>query len=276
MELYISDLDGTLLNSKQELSKKTIEIINNLIETKGLNFTVATARSLTSAWQIIKPLILKYPILFHNGVFIYDPVLKKNIKENFIENFDCRKLIQIIEKNNLQPIVFTTDLKYGDKVYYKGIYNLGEKDYIQRRLDQNDDRFTQIDNYNDILYQKIITINIINNRANIEEIHYLLKSNYNLYYHLTQDIYSNYYWLEISNINANKKDGVKFIKSYLNVSRLISFGDNLNDLPMFEESDEKYTVSNAKDELKNYSTKIIESNDNNGVAEFLKNKFLIN
>ena len=42
--LYVSDLDGTLLNSDVKISKNSKNIINNLID-KGMNFTVATARS---------------------------------------------------------------------------------------------------------------------------------------------------------------------------------------------------------------------------------------
>ena len=46
--LYVSDLDGTLLNSDVKISENSKNIINSLIE-KGMNFTVATARSLVSA-----------------------------------------------------------------------------------------------------------------------------------------------------------------------------------------------------------------------------------
>ena len=46
--LYVSDLDGTLLNSDVKISENSKNIINTLID-KGMNFTVATARSLVSA-----------------------------------------------------------------------------------------------------------------------------------------------------------------------------------------------------------------------------------
>ena len=52
-------------------------------------------------------------------------------------------------------------------------------------------------------------------------------------------------------------------------TRVISFGDAINDLPMFEISDECYAVENAVDELKAAATGIIESNENDGVAKWL-------
>ena len=47
------------------------------------------------------------------------------------------------------------------------------------------------------------------------------------------------------------------------------FGDGINDLEMFEVADECYAMSNAEPELKAAATKIIESNDNDGVARWL-------
>ncbi|UCD10596.1 MAG: HAD hydrolase family protein, partial [Nitrospinaceae bacterium] len=42
--LYISDLDGTLLQSNSRLPRKSIKRLNRMIDA-GLNFTIATARN---------------------------------------------------------------------------------------------------------------------------------------------------------------------------------------------------------------------------------------
>ena len=51
--------------------------------------------------------------------------------------------------------------------------------------------------------------------------------------------------------------------------KLVCFGDNLNDLSMFEGADECYAVSNAHESVKQIATGIIDSNNNDGVARFL-------
>jgi hydroxymethylpyrimidine pyrophosphatase-like HAD family hydrolase len=56
----------------------------------------------------------------------------------------------------------------------------------------------------------------------------------------------------------------------LGCTRVVSFGDAINDIPMFEISDECYAVANAVPELKKIATAIIDSNDDDGVAVFLK------
>ena len=67
--LFVSDLDGTLLNSKQTLSDNTKQTVNDLIS-KGISFTFATARSLTTAKEVTKGLDWKLPVIVYNGAFI--------------------------------------------------------------------------------------------------------------------------------------------------------------------------------------------------------------
>ena len=43
-QLFVTDLDGTLLNSEQKLSDYTVETLNRLID-KGLPITFSTSRS---------------------------------------------------------------------------------------------------------------------------------------------------------------------------------------------------------------------------------------
>ena len=152
------------------------------------------------------------------------------------------------------------------------IYNYGEKDYIQKRLDQNDRRFTKYDENFEFRNLRIFQINIIEKKEVIEPIYNGLKRYDNIFPNLSHDIYSGYYWMEISNKHGNKKESVKFLKSHLNADKVVAFGDNLNDIPMFDVSDEKIAVSNAMDALKKLSTEIIGHNDEDAVALYLCSK----
>ena len=49
--LYVTDLDGTLLNQQDRISTFSIQVINELVD-KGMLFTYATARSLVSASRV--------------------------------------------------------------------------------------------------------------------------------------------------------------------------------------------------------------------------------
>uniref|UniRef100_UPI001C556D97 HAD family hydrolase n=1 Tax=Klebsiella pneumoniae TaxID=573 RepID=UPI001C556D97 len=53
--LLISDLDGTLINSKQEISKENLEAVKYFIENGGI-FSVATGRTTQNIRLHIKEL----------------------------------------------------------------------------------------------------------------------------------------------------------------------------------------------------------------------------
>jgi hydroxymethylpyrimidine pyrophosphatase-like HAD family hydrolase len=69
--------------------------------------------------------------------------------------------------------------------------------------------------------------------------------------------------------NATKANAVLQIKELYGFDKVISFGDGVNDIPMFEISDECYAVANAVPELKEKAAGIIGSNKNDGVAKWL-------
>lgn len=69
--------------------------------------------------------------------------------------------------------------------------------------------------------------------------------------------------------NASKANAIRKLKEMWGCSRVISFGDAINDIPMFEISDECYAVENAVGELKAVATGVIESNEEDGVAKWL-------
>ena len=53
------------------------------------------------------------------------------------------------------------------------------------------------------------------------------------------------------------------------------FGDGINDLDMFHIADEAYAVENAVPELKAAATAVIVSNDEDGVAKWLRENCMI-
>jgi len=71
--LYVSDLDGTLLNSEKQISENTMKTINSLIE-NGVLFTIAIARTLAATTHILSRLKINIPIILMNGAMNYDPI----------------------------------------------------------------------------------------------------------------------------------------------------------------------------------------------------------
>ena len=86
---------------------------------------------------------------------------------------------------------------------------------------------------------------------------------------LQQELYRPEHFLEIMPKKASKAEAIKKLKEIWHCDRIVSFGDAVNDIPMFEVSDECYAVANAVPELKAIATDVIGSNDEDGVAKWL-------
>lgn len=75
---------------------------------------------------------------------------------------------------------------------------------------------------------------------------------------------------------ATKANAIRKLKEICGCDKVISFGDAINDIPMFEISDECYAVENAVEELKAAADGVIQSNENDGVATWLEQHVRLN
>ncbi|MCC9294309.1 HAD family hydrolase [Clostridium sp. WLY-B-L2] len=272
MNLYISDLDGTLLTSEQVISKSSAAIINDLIAS-GMKFTVATARSYEASKNILKPLNLNLPVILNNGVFIYDPVSGRNIVGNYLDKTSVKFILEYYESKGIHPFISAVDLEGSKKLFYRGIFNSGQKIYVDSRRAQKDKRLTLVDGPLSLVNYRVINIFAIEKKGCLDNTYELFKNNLDVSCHYTEEIYSRgFFWLEATNPQGNKRWAAEFLKKYLEMDKMICFGDNLNDEPLFRIADEKYAVKNAYEKLKNLATGIIDSNNDDGVAKFLQKR----
>ena len=272
MELFVTDLDGTLINSKREVPKKSLEILNKLIE-NGINFTVATARTPATAVEILQNLNLKLPVALMNGVLIYDTKELKYIDIKVIEKETVNKVLDIFKAYNKNPLV------YGVKdnhlwVYHKDFENVYEYNFYKERADKNLKTFVNVENYNGSLSDSnVINFVAFDNYEKIKAIAEEVKCIEGITVNYYKDVYEDCYFLEAYSSEASKANGIKYLSKYIEYSKVICFGDNLNDIPMFELANEAYATANATEEIKKIATDVIGSCEDNGVAEFLADRF---
>ena len=270
-ELYISDLDGTLLNRNVEISEKTAEILNRLID-KGMNFTVATARTLASAGKILSNVRLKLPIILMNGVLIYNPLDKKYEVVNSLSVKSRTTIQHFAKKFGLDCFMYT--IKENDMMtYFERISSQAMQDFYNERRKKYYKSFTQVDNFSEIT-DDVIYFTFISEYERLSPLYKELSQNRNLEITFYRDIYSeNLWYLEAFSVKASKQQGVRYLREKYGFDTISVFGDNLNDQPMFDEADKKYAVENAVEQVKIVADEIILSNDNDGVAMFLLNEF---
>ncbi len=266
--LYVTDLDGTLLNTDERINEYSKDIINGLVE-KGLLFTYATARSSISAAVAARGLSTKIPIIAYNGAFIIEPLSGKVLLSSFFTEGQKEYVSSVFREYNISPLVYA----YVDgieKVTWRTVTeNDGLRDYLNRR--KGDKRMNPLteERAGELYKGDNFYYTCIGSREELFPVYEALKDNEELNCLFHPEIYREEYWCEVLPKKATKANAIKELKKLWNCDRIVSFGDGINDLPMFEISDECYAVENAVEELKRAATGVIESNINDGVAKWL-------
>ncbi|NLO08626.1 MAG: HAD family hydrolase [Clostridiales bacterium] len=271
--LYISDLDGTLLSPNVTLTKRTVSILNDLMS-QGLLFTVATARSIASVKHILKDLELTLPIILMNGVCIYDPLKKNYVKVESFGREDVSKLISMIEENHLKGFLYT--VKNGKlATYYEELSNKALKDFHDERVSKYNKSFIQIDDFSSLVDEPLIYFTLMDYKENLEQLNEIAKELPNINSVFYKDNYSkNMWYLEIFSKNTSKYHAVQFLRNHLSLDTIVGFGDNQNDMALFDACDKSYAVENAIYDLKLRADGIIGRNTDDAVAIWLNSNGL--
>lgn len=266
--LYVSDLDGTLLNSRQTTSEFTNSVINELAD-NGILFSYATARSYSTARKATCGISAKIPLVVYNGTFVADNLTGERLVSNFF-HAGIQDIIKELLNGGINPIVYSIINGEEKFSYIKSRCSAGQQIFIDSR--KGDSRDNPVEHETDLFLGDIFYISCIYDAKHLQPFYNKYKDIFNCLYQ--RDIYADAQWLEIMPRKATKANGILTLKKMLLCDRIVAFGDGLNDVDMFKIADESYAVANAEVELKALATGVIESNDDDGVAKWLAGHLL--
>ncbi len=262
--LYVADLDGTLLNSKGELSSFSRSTINSLIS-HGLDFTINTSRTPKSAEEILSKLELKLPAIMMNGSAFYDRNARV-ITEFFpISKSDARKAAALMLSVGAEPFLFS--LQGEDiSVLYSKAESPYSNEFIKRRWKYYSswDSSKYISPDGDALY-----IVAVGDEATIKRAKLKIDSISGLSSSLFNCEDEGCFYLEIYSAKAGKWQGLKSYMQKYGFSKCVCFGDNLNDIEMLKNADIGICVANGYSEAKAVADVTIGAADDDAVAKYL-------
>jgi len=264
--LYLSDLDGTLLNGSQQVTPRSARIIERLTG-EGLLFSCATARSRFTSLKVMNGLTPRLPMIVYNGTFIQDCSSGRIMHGHFIDGNSGRQIIEWYVSHGIYPIVYAF---VDGKEHFSYVPELSCKallDFVSTR--EGDPRLRPTDT--DGLFDgDIFYITAMGREDILTEADRLFSANPELNCLLYPETYTGDLWLEIMPARASKASAAEHLKHLLGCERMVCFGDGANDIPMFRMADECYAVANAAPELKAIATGIIGSNEEDAVALWLE------
>ena len=265
MTLYISDLDGTLLNSSKKIKPRAAQMLNDMID-NGVMFTYCTARRIHSSSPIMESVNIQLPVALMNGVFIYEPIKNEYIRKNFPTAEAVEKLKEAVIKYGEKPMIHAIIDGELRNSYLKGSETL--KTYVDDR--KHDKSMRPVESYEE-LFEGEVFYAVFINPVNKEELDRIFTPENGFSHTYYRDVYHNdEYWYEVYSNTASKANAVLQLKEITGADEIVCFGDSDNDLPMFAVSDRCYAVENAAEEVREAADGIIGSNEAMGVPVFIE------
>ena len=265
--LFVSDLDFTLLRSDGTLSPGAAGTINALIA-DGVAFTYATARSFRSSRRVTRALDLVLPVVTYGGTVTADPHDGTPLRVALMTPTVVGVILAAARELAVEPIVFTMD-GGRDRIRWDGASGSpGVRSFVGRRA--GDPRLAPILSWDEMDPATVFYVTMIAPRERLDEfVRGLAGELAGCAHFLSVGGYTREDWLEIHAADGTKARAAKRLADDLGAGRMVAFGDNVNDIPLFRVADETCAVANAVPELRSLATRTIRSNDDDGVAEWL-------
>jgi Cof subfamily protein (haloacid dehalogenase superfamily) len=249
-------MDGTLLDSKHEISSKNIERINYFVQNGG-RFTIATGRIESTLGLYTHLLPITDPVILYNGAKIYDYKTDNVLWECCLED-NIKYLLKEI---------YSTFNKVGLEVFYnKSIYFINENAQTDEHI-KREKLIPHKRHIDDIPlpWNKVLLAWEPENLILIER--YLVENAPDLRW-----VYSEKQFLELLNKKVSKGTALEILLGMLSipVENVIAVGDNLNDFELVQKAGIGYAVSNAHKSIKKIANRISVSNDEHAIANIIQ------
>lgn len=271
--LYVSDMDGTLLNSQSVLSNTTKEKLNNLIR-NGAMFTVATARTPATVVSLMKDVEANLPFIVMAGCALWDNKSKAYESVRLIAEESVSKIISLFDSYGVSPFVYHQD---GNSIKVSHIQEMteDEKAFIKPRIKTPLKHLETCRTLKDVFTDDVMLIFCMGEFKRLRDIADKIDA---LGIECTCNCYHDILIegggvLDIYLKGTTKAAAILALARKIGSNRIVVFGDNLNDIPMMKIADRSIAVSNAFDEVKDIADEIIGSNDNDAVVKWIEDDF---
>ena len=267
--IYITDLDHTFLRTDLSLSDYTRKIWNSYAQNSILS--IATARTFKKTEQFLQGVEVNAPMILLDGALIATRE-KKIIETKFINKELGDAIIEEGARLGIYPFVLSLlDRELNEAFSYSTMLNEYQSEIIKRYVnDDHTEAFQELrakeDNFKIVYMGEEMLLQALEHNIRVifgDELKYIL----------APEAYMGCYFLTILHKDADKSHGIKSVSEAVgfDLSRLTVFGDNFNDIGMFELANTSVAVANAQEGVKEQADVVLpHTNDEDGVAKYLE------
>ncbi|MBA3334381.1 MAG: HAD family phosphatase [Acidobacteria bacterium] len=276
IKLLALDLDGTLLDSRGEISGKNIEAIQKA-EEKGVLVTIATGRRFRDALPVANQLKLNAPVICHNGALIKYADTLETVAVSIVPQKTVREILRVGREYGGDALVSADPHGKGVLLYDRiSAENIPLQKYIEwgKRLHgaEAEEAVHHVENLEAICGQvETVHVSFSGTCAPMAQLEMILRDELQATANVLTTVYPHldFTLIDILPSDASKGIGVEKLAliNKLVPENVVAIGDNFNDLEMLEYAGTAVVMGNASPELferEEFYTTL--SNDENGVA----------
>lgn len=279
VKLIAVDLDGTLLNEENQISKKNLEAIK-FAQANGVEVVIATGRAHFDVQTIFKETGLKTWIIGANGATIHQPngELFHSVS---INRQDAFQILNWLEQEEYYYEIFSNDSilspqngrellaiemdrvkSANPEVSIEQLIEAAEKQYSQTG-------FSFISSCKELIDTDVDVYNILAFSFDEEKLQ-KGKAQFKDMKDVTM-VTSAQHNFEFEHKKASKGIALEILakKLALNLADTAAVGDSFNDLSMFRMAGRSAAMGNAPEEIKNSCQEVTLTNIDDGVAHFI-------
>lgn len=265
IKMICLDIDGTLLNSKHQISEGTKAAIKIASNERQIPVILVSARMPKGIIFLQKELEIEQPIICYSGALTLDEsnnILSKKI----IPVYNLEELYKLVKNEKVHMSLYKDDEWYVEQLDY---WAKQESDIINITP-----KLVDFNNLIQLWEQKGTGPNKILCMAEPNEINLLKEKvkDYDLNIYPSKPTY-----LEIMPKEASKTSAIDVLRRKFDIKQneILAMGDNYNDMDMIEYAGLGIAMGNAPDKVKKCANKVALSNDEDGVAEAIREYVLV-
>ena len=258
IKLWISDIDGTLLNYDGSTTPEMLEIIKRVNESET-KLVLATGRMFMGANFQAKKFNLKTPVVCYQGAVVRDE--NKVLWQSPVNIDLAHEIIEYLRKKHIHTHIYNNDILYIED---------DNKRIMDLYCNGRGTTYTVLTSFNDIRLSDVAKIlAVIEDKNIMQEVKQELAEKYKNELTIVQSAPT---YLEITDTNASKGNALNFLKEYWNLSddEVLASGDQDNDIDMVKNAGIGVCVGDNSEELKKVANYYCKSVNSNELVELVK------
>jgi 5-amino-6-(5-phospho-D-ribitylamino)uracil phosphatase len=275
-EVYVCDLDGTLLRSDGTLSAFSRDGLSRLLEA-GVGLTVASARGTPGMRSLLSGVGIRLPVIELNGAFVSEIDSGRHLVSSVLSKGESCAAVEIILGTGNDPVISTWDGRR-DGVHFGSRTNDSTAWYVEEKRRYRDPRLAPCGDLLGVARdEEVAQITTFALDGEAEALAERLRRAVGdrAIVHSAANVYRPG-WTEIT---VQHRDAVKgaAIPALLAAcgstgADVVACGDHLNDLSMFAVAARSIAPANAHPEVLASATQVVDSNDEDGIVRHLLNR----